>query len=169
MKFKTVVVTLLALSSAACMSLPAPGMMAPATNAAAGQAQEVYTGVVLNARPVLIRAPEGMRYTLAGTSLGALGGAALGSYMGSRIGKGRGKTTATVAGAILGGAVGSAIQAESGAQPAQELVVKLDNGQLRSITQPLDQGPALQAGQRVYVIGGGWGAGWRVVPGGVAR
>ncbi len=92
-----------------------------------------------------------------GAILGGLGGAALGSLVGG----GSGRDVAMVAGAIGGAFGGNAVQ-EKYDQPQQgeQVIVRLNNGVLVSVTQPIN--PSLQPKLAVFVEGSGTDA--RVVP-----
>jgi outer membrane lipoprotein SlyB len=97
---------------------------------------------------------EGVRkVTLNGqsTGLGLLGGAALGAVGGSAIGKGHGSTLAAIAVGLAGAAAGTAIEHAMDKHKALEITVKLDSGDLRSITQA-DTGEAFTAGDRVRLL-----------------
>jgi len=92
-----------------------------------------------------------------GAIIGGLGGLGIGSL----IGGGTGRDVAMVAGTLGGALLGNDIQKKRDQpEPGQQIIVRLKNGVLVQITQPLN--PNLQVGQRVYVQGNGEGA--RVVP-----
>ena len=92
-----------------------------------------------------------------GAIIGGLGGLGIGSL----IGGGTGRDVAMVAGTLGGALLGNDIQKKRDQpEPGQQIIVRLRNGVLVQITQPLN--PNLQVGQRVYVQGNGEGA--RVVP-----
>ena len=92
-----------------------------------------------------------------GAVLGGLGGLGIGSL----IGGGTGRDVAMVVGTIGGAVVGNDIQKKHDQpQPAQQVIVRLKNGVLVAVTQPVN--PNLRTGQRVYIEGNGEGA--RVVP-----
>lgn len=93
--------------------------------------------------------------------VGAILGGAAGIGLGSLIGGGTGRDVAMVAGAIAGGLAGNEIQKKYDQPVAgQQVIVRLSNGVLISVTQPVN--PALRQGQRVYVEGNGNST--RVVP-----
>ena len=93
--------------------------------------------------------------------LGAIVGGLGGLGIGSLIGGGTGRDVAMVAGALGGALLGNDIQKKRDQPEAgQQIIVRLKNGVLVQITQPLD--PSLRVGQRVYVEGNGESA--RVVP-----
>ena len=111
-----------------------------------GETSSTYEGVIVSARPVLVEDKEYLEQN----TLGGAAGGVTGGVLGSQLGKGTGKSLATAVGAI-GGAVGGAYAEKYlKSQEAIEYVVKLDNGQLKTIVQ--GPTPPLQIGQRVYVM-----------------
>lgn len=151
------------LALAGCASLP-PGLgggystSADAYNTGqARQQQNVRLGVVIAVRHVEL-APDTSTKAV-GSGIGAL----IGGLVGHQIGGGNGKTAATAAGAIVGAVGGNKVAARAYRQPGLAVTVKLDGGQAIEVTQAADI--ALHAGQRVEVIGSGWGdSPVRVVP-----
>jgi outer membrane lipoprotein SlyB len=117
----------------------------------ARQSQDVQLGVVVSTRAVTINTSTNTSQT-AGAGLGAL----LGGLAGSQIGNGNGKTAATVLGAFGGGVAGNAVEHQISNQRGIEITVKLDNGQLKAISQAVDA-EVFQVGDHVQVIGSGWG------------
>jgi outer membrane lipoprotein SlyB len=92
-----------------------------------------------------------------GAIIGGLGGLGIGSL----IGGGTGRDVAMVAGTLGGALFGNEIQKRRDQpEPGQQIIVRLKNGVLVQITQPLD--PNLRVGQRVYIEGHGESA--RVMP-----
>ena len=93
--------------------------------------------------------------------VGAVVGGLAGLGIGSLIGAGTGRDVAMVLGAVGGAFAGNAVQKKYD-QPlaGQQIIVRVNNGVLVSITQPTD--PNLFNGQRVYIQGSGDGA--RVIP-----
>lgn len=91
----------------------------------------------------------------AGTILGAVGG----GVAGSTIGHGRGSLLGALGGAALGGLAGNYAQEELSSQAGVEYIVKLDNGNLRTITQGTDV--YMQPGQKCYLL---YGSQSRVIP-----
>ena len=92
-----------------------------------------------------------------GAIVGGLGGLGIGSL----IGAGTGRDVAMVVGTIGGALVGNEVQRKHDQpQQGQQVIVRLKNGVLVAVTQPVD--PSLRTGQRVYIEGSGDGA--RVVP-----
>lgn len=92
-----------------------------------------------------------------GAVIGGLGGLGIGSL----IGGGTGRDVAMVAGALGGALFGNEIQKKHDQPvPGQQVIVRVKNGVLVAVTQPVD--PNLRTGQRVYIEGAGEGA--RVIP-----
>jgi outer membrane lipoprotein SlyB len=95
------------------------------------------------------------------TGVGAVVGGVVGLGLGSLIGGGSGRDVAMVLGTIGGAVAGHQVQkAYDKPVAGQQIVVRLTNGVLVSITQPAN--PGLRQGQKVYVEGSGEDA--RVVP-----
>lgn len=159
--FSLTALALLAL--AGCASLP-PGLAGGYSTSAnaynigqARRAQNVRLGIVIAVRDVELAPDTGTKAI--GSGIGAL----IGGLVGHQIGGGNGKTVATAAGAIAGAVGGNKVAARSWRQPGLAVTVKLDGGQAIEVTQAADV--ALHAGQRVEVIGDGWGnSPVRVVP-----
>ena len=93
-----------------------------------------------------------------GAVLGAVGGVALGSL----VGQGTGRDVAMVAGALGGALAANYLEKKRYDQPkeAQQIIVRMKNGVLVSVTQPVN--PSLSKGMAVYIEGSGGEA--RVVP-----
>ena len=112
-----------------------------------GQAQREQTvrmGVVESVRQVTIeKAPSGV---------GAVAGGVVGGVAGSSVGGGKGSTIASVLGAVAGGLAGQAIEGGVGRKAGVEVTVKLDNGELRAITQEADE--VFKPGERVRLLSG---------------
>ncbi len=115
----------------------------------AGQArneQTVRLGVVESVRQVTIQGTPG--------ELGTLAGGALGGIAGSTVGGGnRGAAVGTILGAVGGGIAGSAIERNVTQKKGLEITVKLDNGELRAITQEADE--EFRPGERVRLVSSG--------------
>lgn len=115
---------------------------------------DVRQGVVEQIVPVQLASTH---HTGVGAVIGGIAGAGLGNL----IGRGTGRDVATVLGAIGGGLLGNQVQQNYDQPiPGQQVLVRIDNGVLVAVTQPVN--PALYPGRRVYVEGSGQGA--RVVP-----
>ena len=95
------------------------------TQSNVGDVKSVKRGTVLEARGLKI----GDDYK------GAASGAAIGGLAGSALGKGDGKVAAVVGGALLGALAGSSLNSDAG----QELVIKLDNGDVITTVYRVDK------------------------------
>ncbi|GLC92084.1 membrane protein [Cupriavidus sp. TA19] len=114
-----------------------------------GQAQREQTvryGVVEGVREVAIQRSQTGAGTLAG---GAIGGIAAGST----IGGGNGAVAAGILGAILGGIAGSAAENKINERRGLEITVRLENGEMRAITQEADE--VFRPGERVRLLSSG--------------
>jgi outer membrane lipoprotein SlyB len=107
--------------------------------------QTVRMGVVESVRQVTI---EGSR-----SGVGAVAGGAVGGVAGSNVGGGsRGSAIGTIIGAVAGGVAGDAIEHGTTRKLGLEITVKLDNGELRAITQDADE--VFRPGERVRLLSG---------------
>ncbi|AIO65981.1 hypothetical protein WS62_10930 [Burkholderia sp. ABCPW 14] len=116
-----------------------------------GQAQREQTvrmGTVESVRAVRIQGDGG------GGALGTLGGGALGAVAGSAIGGGRGSVLTAIAGGIAGAVAGNAVGQGLSSANGVEITVRLDNGDLRSITQAATP-EVFRAGERVRLLSSG--------------
>ena len=112
----------------------------------ARQEQTVRMGVVESVRQVTI---EGSK-----SGVGTIAGGAIGGVAGSNIGGGsRGSAVGTILGAVAGGLAGNAIEQGTTKKQGLEITVKLDNGELRAITQDADEN--FRPGERVRLLSGG--------------
>jgi outer membrane lipoprotein SlyB len=111
--------------------------------------QSVRMAVVESVRAVRISSNDGQP-----TGLGAIGGGALGAVAGSALGGGRGSILTGIAGGIAGAVAGNAVENSAAIRSGVELTVRLDNGDLRSITQAAN-GEVFQAGDRVRLLSSG--------------
>ena len=115
----------------------------------AGQAQREETvrfGTVESVRTVTISSNDGQP-----SGLGAVGGGALGAVAGSAIGGGRGSIATAIIGGIAGAVAGNAVENGVAKRQGVEITVRLDNGDLRAITQSA-AGEVFQAGDRVRLL-----------------
>lgn len=141
---------------AGCASLPpslAGGYSTSAdayTVGLARRAQAVRFGTVLEVRRVVLSADADTK--AAGSGIGAV----LGGLIGHQVGGGHGKKAATVAGAIAGAVGGNIVARHAYAQPGVAITVKLDDGQTIEVAQAADV--AIQPGERVEVVGSGYGS-----------
>jgi outer membrane lipoprotein SlyB len=111
----------------------------------ARQEQTVRMGVVESVRQVSI---EGSK-----SGVGAVAGGVAGGVAGSNIGGGKGSTIGSILGAVAGGVAGNVIEQGVTKKQGLEITVKLDNGELRAITQEADE--AFRPGERVRLLSGG--------------
>jgi len=107
-----------------------------------GTEQIVRMAVVESVREVIINRGE--------TGVGTTAGAIVGGVAGSTVGDGRGSVVGTVLGAVAGGLVGQAIERQNNQVRGLEITVRLENGQLRAITQEADE--TFQPGDRVRLV-----------------
>jgi outer membrane lipoprotein SlyB len=115
----------------------------------AGQAQREETvrfGTVESVRAVTITSNDGQP-----SGLGALGGGALGAVAGSAIGGGKGSIATAIIGGLAGAVAGNAVENGVAKRSGVEITVRLDNGDLRAITQAAT-GELFQAGDRVRLL-----------------
>ncbi len=108
--------------------------------------QTVRMGVVESVRNVTIANPDSGAGTVAGAALGGLGG--------SQIGSGNGSAAVGILGAVAGGIIGNRIENQANHRPGFEITVRLENGELRSVTQLADE--AFRPGERVRLLSNGY-------------
>lgn len=111
----------------------------------AGQTQNemsVRMGVVESVRDVTIQKES--------SGVGTVAGAALGGLAGSSVGGGRGSVATGIAGAVIGGIIGQNIEGNSGTKRGVEITVRLDNGDLKAITQDAEE--YFRPGDRVRLL-----------------
>ncbi|MEM1159610.1 MAG: hypothetical protein AAGJ28_01640 [Pseudomonadota bacterium] len=122
-----------------------------------GETLNTYAGTVEAVRIVEIQESD----TLEGNKTGQLLGGLAGGAAGARFGDGVGRALAIAAGAIIGSFAGALAEQEVKRQPAQEVIVRTDRGDLLTMVQGID--PRLVPGQRVFVQQGSYGRG-RIIP-----
>lgn len=88
------------------------------------------------------------------TGTGAMAGAALGGIAGSNVGGGRGSAAAAIVGAVAGGIIGHNAEANLKNRRGFEITVRLDNGELRAVTQDADE--MFRPGERVRLLSDGY-------------
>lgn len=137
---------IVALSSLAAGCAVTPNSASVYNTRQAQGEQTVRMGVVESIRNVTIDKGSSGVGTVAG---GALGGIAAGSA----IGGGNGALAAGIVGALAGGLVGNHVEANMANRPGLEITVRLDNGELRAITQDADE--AFRIGERVRLLSNG--------------
>ncbi|CAD6558955.1 outer membrane lipoprotein [Paraburkholderia metrosideri] len=111
--------------------------------------QTVRMGTVDSVRMVRISTNNGQS-----SGLGVVGGGALGALAGSSIGGGRGSVATGIIGGIGGAVAGNAIENNMAMRDGLEITVRLDNGDLRAITQTAT-GETFRAGDRVRILSSG--------------
>lgn len=111
--------------------------------------QTVRMGTVESVRAVKISSNDGQP-----SGLGAVGGGALGAVAGSAIGGGKGSILTAIAGGIAGAVAGNAVENGVAMRSGVEITVRLDNGDLRAITQSAT-GEVFRAGERVRLLSSG--------------
>jgi outer membrane lipoprotein SlyB len=109
----------------------------------------VRMGTVESVRAVVISSNNGQP-----SGLGAVGGGALGAVAGSTIGGGKGSIVSAIIGGLAGAVAGNAVENGVAKQRGVEITVRLDNGDLRAITQAAT-GEPFQAGERVRLVSSG--------------
>jgi outer membrane lipoprotein SlyB len=109
--------------------------------------QVVRMGMVESVREVTIAHRDTGTGTMAGAALGGLAA-------GSNVGNGNGAIAAGILGAVAGGALGSHMEANLNNRKGFEITVKLDNGELRAITQEADE--MFRPGERVRLLSSGY-------------
>jgi outer membrane lipoprotein SlyB len=118
----------------------------------ASQAQREETvrmGTVDSVRAVKISSNNGQP-----SGLGAIGGGALGAVAGSAIGGGRGSIVTGIVGGLAGAVAGNTIENSTAIRDGVEITVRLDNGDMRAITQSAT-GEIFRAGERVRLLSSG--------------
>lgn len=138
----------ISLAAVAVIAALAAGCAGPAATSGVykarqtGTEQVVRMAVVESVREVIIDRGE--------TGVGQGAGAIVGGVAGSNIGGGRGSIVGTVLGAVAGGVIGQSIERQHNTVRGLEITVRLENGQLRAITQEADE--SFQPGDRVRLI-----------------
>ena len=108
--------------------------------------QVVRMGQVESVREVTIAQRDTGTGTMAGAALGGIAA-------GSNVGGGNGAIAAGILGAVAGGAIGSHVEQNLNNRKGFEITVKLDNGELRAITQEADE--MFRPGERVRLLSSG--------------
>jgi len=106
--------------------------------------QTVRMATVESVREVTIEGSRG--------PVGAVAGGAVGGVAGSNVGGGKGSTIGSILGAVAGVAAGQAIERSATRKKGLEITVRLENGELRAITQESDE--AFRPGERVRLLSG---------------
>jgi outer membrane lipoprotein SlyB len=114
----------------------------------AGRSMTVDTGSVTDARDVTVSG----RRTIVGTGGGAIVGGAAASG-----GSGVGGAVASAAGAVTGAIIGEATEEAVTREGAQELTIKMKNGDTIVVVQELKKEGRFSVGDSVQVLSGGGG------------
>jgi outer membrane lipoprotein SlyB len=144
-------VVAVALSSAVLVTGCAMNSSSPDvyTASQAQREETVRMGVVESVRGVKIDSSNGQP-----SGLGAIGGGALGAVAGSALGGGRGSILTGIVGGIAGAVAGNTVENGVALRDGLQITVRLDNGELRAITQGAT-GEMFQAGERVRLLSSG--------------
>jgi outer membrane lipoprotein SlyB len=108
--------------------------------------QSVRLGTVESVRNVTIANPD--------SGVGTVSGAALGGLGGSQIGNGNGSAAVGIIGAVAGGIIGNRLEHQVNNKPGFEITVRMENGELRSITQAADE--MFRPGEKVRLLSNGY-------------
>lgn len=120
------------------------------TSSQAQREETVRMATVESVRGVKISSNNGQP-----SGLGAIGGGALGGVAAaSAIGGGNGSIIAGIIGGLAGAVAGNAVENNVATKNGLEITVRLDNGDLRAITQTAN-GEVFQAGERVRLLSSG--------------
>ncbi|MXN73975.1 glycine zipper 2TM domain-containing protein [Burkholderia sp. 4701] len=141
--FSSVVLLINATLSGCALDPASPDVYSPSQ---AMREQTVRMGVIEEVRTVKIDEGE--------SGLGVLGGGAAGAVAGSKFGKGRGALLAAIAGGLVGALAGHEADQAYNTSHGLELTVRLDNGDIRAITQA-GTGEVFKAGDRVRLLSSG--------------
>ncbi|SAL40742.1 outer membrane lipoprotein [Caballeronia humi] len=151
MKFISRIVLAAALVSSVAMSGCAYNSSSPDvyTASQAQREETVRMATVESVRGVKISSNNGQP-----SGLGAIGGGALGAVAGSALGGGRGSILTGIVGGLAGAVAGNAVENSTAVKNGLEITVRLDNGDMRAITQT-STGEVFQAGERVRLLSSG--------------
>jgi outer membrane lipoprotein SlyB len=119
------------------------------TSSQAQREETVRMGIVDSVRAVKISTNNGQP-----SGIGAVGGGALGAVAGSAIGGGRGSILTGIVGGLAGAVAGNTIENSTAMRDGVEITVRLDNGDMRAITQSAT-GELFRAGERVRLLSSG--------------
>lgn len=108
--------------------------------------QTVRMGVVESVREVLIDRGQSGVGTVTGAALGGIAA-------GSNVGGGNGAVAAGILGAVAGGLIGNKVEQNATTARGYEITVRLDNGELKAITQDADD--VFRPGDRVRLLSNG--------------
>lgn len=138
------VIALFAAGVSAGCTFPSKGTVYD--RSAAGRSMVVETGDVVGVRDVTVSG----RQTVVGTA----GGGLVGSAAASGVGGGVGTSIARAVGAVGGAIAGEAIEEGVTRKDAQEITIKLSNGDTIAVVQSIEQVGRFEVGERVQVLQG---------------
>lgn len=123
-------------------------------------APDAYTGMNFSSRRpeacmdcAVVQAVNAVTVDGDGRVLGTVAGGVLGAVVGSQFGKGDGRTAAGVAGAVGGALLGREIQKRHNERTQYEVVVRMNDGQQRTVLYT--EAPPFRVGDTVRVVGEG--------------
>jgi outer membrane lipoprotein SlyB len=111
----------------------------------AGREQTVRFATIESLRTVTVAGNRSGVGTLAGGVIGGIGG--------SEVGHGKGSAVGAVLGGVGGMVAGEAVEEAATRREAQEITVRLENGELRAIVQ--QGGEVFRPGERVRLLSSG--------------
>lgn len=114
------------------------------TRSEANQTLQVTNGIILDLQPVTIDSE--------GNAVGKIAGGLIGGIGGSSVGSGRGSAAAAVAGAVVGGIVGNKAEAMYNKANGVQITIQLDNGQVQSVVQEVNENVMFRKGDHVKLI-----------------
>ena len=125
---------------------------APARNTSYGESNSARQVAATCSNCGVVESTREITTAAQGSGVGAVGGAVVGGVLGHQVGGGRGRDVATVLGALGGAFAGNHIEGQVKASHSYEIVVRLDDGSIRTLHQ--SEQPGWQAGDRVKVVNG---------------
>lgn len=87
------------------------------------------------------------------TGIGAVAGGVTGGVIGNQMGRGNGNTAMTILGVAGGALAGNEIEKNVKKHYSYRVTVRMDDGSVRTLSQP--SAPAFAVGERVRVVNGG--------------
>ena len=85
------------------------------------------------------------------SGVGAVAGGLTGALLGNQIGRGDGRTVMTIAGGAGGAYLGNKIEQNTHRTSSYKIVVRMDNGGLRTVYQT--EAPSVAVGSQVQIVG----------------
>lgn len=127
----------------------APVKAQPAPNEAAPKPQPVAEMKPICANCGVVVSVTMVEVAGKGSGLGVVAGGVVGGLVGNQVGDGRGKDLATLAGVVGGAFAGNAIEKNAKKSKRYDIVVKMEDGSERTLSQATE--PNLASGQKVKV------------------